>query len=1128
MSFLAPKTALPSGLSDNTPGRQATQSPNEVLPLILGRGRAVVQPVTPILKWKFRTTKTSNFAFASFYGWVCLGPIDEAVQLIVNDKPYQGIFERREDNPGTDYIDYTISKETPERFRVWWGLEDAANYTTFLQGLVDPKLVPGMVGKTHPKYRGICGMAVQDIECGRADGGTTPPLPKIELEVYRRSPRAYSFGHVPHGTHLIAAAWDFLTLKRGGMKIAPALLNTDNWDDKIDALYDDGIAGVSGTDLFGNLVVADPREGIDVVGDLMEAIDGHVRERDGKLEVDFMPGDGTTTDPTGLRTISQYEMGTNVDPEEDPDGIDDMPTMVAVTGLDKDANPPMTEASETAMVPFARQQLGEDRPALQLNQPIWCTREQIKASAQLNAARRSVPQWRGTVPVLKQYAFAADDETPLRAGDRFDLDRADIGLDLVVRIIEVSDETATHVVFKVIAERGAFPRPYEPSIDPRADDDAVAPADLERFAAAQLPPDLSDAEDTRVVMLAERASQSTVGFETHFAPTDSWPGQILDAGNTRWAVAAVLQTTMGTGLADVTVNVDTVGDDWDFLASQSTLEQADDRLLMWHGNEWMSVGTITSIGSGVYSLGITRARLASLAVAHAIDDVVFLIFRNDLVSLTHASFADVEDGSGYDETTATKFFKLRPYTGVSGNLTAAFSTALRDPTPDQVTGLAVTINGKVASLTWNKVVGALVDEYQVYREAWDGDSWEDLEMVTEVGANAFTDIVPAYAVLYRWRVRAMATDETEGIYSDYVEATSAAVGAGDVDNTTPDTPNAPTYDSEGTYLGDDGGAIAWVKIVTPALPTGAVYLNVLRRINGDTDWKPVDQRTAGAETLKIGDAVTGVAYQYAVQGQAKFGTLSAVSGVLNRTAPTDTSTPSSPTGLTTRAPDYQDAVPPKYTSDVLGVQPAAIVEFDAPSAKDILFAEYSIQTPYTALPNNAAPLNDAGKLPAHSLEFPIYLDNPSFFSSAVCLRFWDRSGNSSDWVSSGQVNWSAAYAGSVGSQDRADAKLAGRRTGDSESALKIVAEGAVHTSGTLTGGVVEEVVSITLPAGFSTKPSGPDGGKSTASNGLMWRYDWDHVDNTSSSIRIFFYMAGGGNIPSSQTYRIAAMFYQTA
>ena len=779
MSFLSPKTNLPGNLSDNTPGRQATTSPNEVLPLILGPGRAVVQWVTPVLRWKFRTTSTSNFAFASIYGWVALGPVDYIRSIVVNDKAYQGVFVHRDENPG-DHYDFTISKETPERYKFFWGNEDKANYTTYLQSLVDPKYAPDMVGKAYPKDRGIFAVAVEDLECGRADGGTTPPLPKVEIDLYRRSPKTYSFGHVDHGTHLLGAAWDLLTLKRGGLKLDPALLNTTNWDAKIAQLYDTGIAGISGTDLFGSLVVADAKPGDEVLANILQVIDGHIRERDGKLEVDFMPGDGTTTDPEDLTTISEYEMGTGNDPEEDPDGVEEMPTQVLVTGLDLYANPPLTEASEGAQVPFARRLLGEDRPALQLNQPVWCTRAQIKASAQLNAARRAVPQWRGTVPVLKQYAVQPDGTTPLRAGDVFDLDRADIGLDLVVRIIEVSGETDTHVTFKVIAERGAFPRPYEPALDPRADADAIAPADLSRFVAAQLPPDLSDAADTLVCVLAERPVQTTIGYDTHFAPTDSWPGQVIDTGNTRWAVGCALQTTLGATLDAVTVTVNAVGIDWDYLISQSTLEQADDQLLCWHGGEWLSVGTITSLGSGAYTLGLLRARLGSLPVAHAIDDVIYLIYRREIINLSHASFAEIESGGVYDVPTATKYFKIRPYTGVQGNLSSAFSVIMRDPTPDQVTGLAVAMSGRLARLRWTAVVGALIDEYQVYRESWNGSSWDEDGKVGETAGLYFPDLVPDFGD-YRWRVRASATDYTDGDFSAYVTGTAAPTGESDID-----------------------------------------------------------------------------------------------------------------------------------------------------------------------------------------------------------------------------------------------------------------------------------------------------------------------------------------------------------
>jgi len=94
----------------------------------------------------------------------------------------------------------------------------------------------------------------------------------------------------------------------------------------------------------------------------------------------------------------------------------------------------------------------------------------------------------------------------------------------VVRIMERSKESPVSVDFMVQVERGAFPRPYEPSIDPRADLTVDPPADLARFAMAQLPPDLSNAADTQVAALVERPSNSAVGFKVQFNPTDAWPG----------------------------------------------------------------------------------------------------------------------------------------------------------------------------------------------------------------------------------------------------------------------------------------------------------------------------------------------------------------------------------------------------------------------------------------------------------------------------------------------------------------------------------------------------------------------------------------------------------------------------
>lgn len=1119
MSFLTPKTNLPDGLNDNTPGRQATQSPLQPIPLVFGVCKLAVQWVTPVLHWHYRTTKTSNYAFFSCYGWIALGPFDQIRQIHVNRKPYQGVYVQRSVVGDSPYVK-TISKETPETFTFFWGTETEASKNSHLQGLVRTA-GHAMAGAIYPADRGIFSVSLRDVEAGQVgQNGETPALPMVEIEAYRRSPKTYSFGHVDHGVNLAGAAYDLLTLKRGGAKIDPALLG-DSWDAVIAKLNDTGVAGISGTDLFGSVVLAEKREAGDYLAEVLSYFDGHVVERNGKLEVDYMAADDTTTDPTGLTEIGEHEMGTDVDPTEDPDEPEDMATMVNVTGLDLEADPPLQEATEDAKVPGAARILGGDRNPISENRRFWVKRSQLKGAAQVIANHKALGQWKGTVPVLRQYAYQPDGTTPLRAGDRFTLDRADIGLDLVVRIIERS-ETDTQVVFKVVGERGAFPRPYEPTPDPRADLTAQPPADLERFAAAQLPPDLSDAADTHVAMLVERASQGTVGFDTHFSPDDVWPGQVIDTGNIRWAVAAVLQTTLGATLGDETITVDGVGDDWSYLQSRSTLEQADDQLLLWHGGEWMSVGTITSIGGGSYTLGIKRARLGSLAAAHAIADVVFIIPRNDLVHLTHASFAEVESGGVWDAGVATKYFKARPYTAVQGNLTASVSTVLRDPTPDQVTGLTVDMQGRAARLTWTAVAGALVEEYQVYRESWNGVSWDDDGKIGETTGADYPDLVPVFGN-YRWRVRAVATDYTAGAFSIYAAATAAPTTAGEVDTTAPDTPAAPTYDDEGTGLSDDGTARAWVQVDVPALPTGAATIEILVREDGDTTWQVDEVDATPSGTHRINGLSVGVAYEIAARARSRFMVPSAVSVTLGRTAPGDTTTPTAPTGVTTRQATYQDSVAPRYTTSITGVQPAAIANWDAPADKDVAFAEYRLVTPNNVLPAADAAFNPDFKLPAHGTDLPIYLDSPSFFSSAFCLRFWDRSLNYSGWTSSGQVNWSADYAGTMGAQGADDVRATGLRIGDTGAPKVQVAKPINTVINTGAGGATVDVAIDISGVGMPWKPDKADIHVMSDDTHKV-RYNWDHASNSASTAYVVVSRFDGAAVAASANIRISAEF----
>ncbi len=781
MSFLTPKTEAPSALSDLTPGRAASQSPTQVLPLVFGRGRVVVQWVTPVLNWNFapeRQTTKSRPIFFSSYGWVCHGPVDEINNVIVNGKHYTGFYLDRADYPGIAHVDLTVANVTPAYFRAWWGLEDHANYSAYLQSLVGASTCPNMVGKAHPAYRGICAFSVKDMYAGESFDGSTPALPQIELEIYRRSPAAYSFGGIAWGTNPVGIVKDLLTLKRGGRGLPASLFDADKWTAAMQRVTDVGVAGIKGTDLYMSLVLATPKQCDEAVADVLSYLGAFLVERNGQLEIDWSAADASLIDEGDLREISEHELADD-DVDEDPGTLEALPSQVIVTGLDYASNPVLSEASESAPIPTVPRQVGEQREPETVAMPGWVTRAQLKSYATLRAAMRTNPVSRYTVPVLRQYAVQLDSVTPLRPGDLFVLNLAgNGGKRLVLRITERSSDDGVKVILKCQRERGTFPKPAQPVLDPRLDLTIPPPADLARYTVAQLPPDLSDAADTFVAALVERPNNSATSFEVDMNATNTWPGIVIDAVNPNWAVCAVLQTTLASALVDVTVTVDTVGSDWSYLRSQAALEQSDDALLMYRNGEWFSVGTITPFGGGSYTLAVKRARLGSLPSAHAIGNVMFVVHRNSLRFLQHTEFANVESAGVYNAGTATKYFKLRPLgvNGQPGNFTAAFSLQLRDPTPDQPTGLnGAAGTGRIVHLYWTAVVGALVNEYQVERAT--GPGFAVFALIAETGNAFYTDVTPAADLTYRYRVRAMTTDETESPWSATVDvAVSSAVG----------------------------------------------------------------------------------------------------------------------------------------------------------------------------------------------------------------------------------------------------------------------------------------------------------------------------------------------------------------
>lgn len=211
--------------------------------------------------------------------------------------------------------------------------------------------------------------------------------------------------------------------------------------------------------------------------------------------------------------------------------------------------------------------------------------------------------------------------------------------------------------------------------------------------------------------------------------------------------------------------------------------------------------------------------------------------------------------------------------------------------PDAPTGLTATAGAGFVDLDWDDNTETDLGEYAIYRHT--SNSFAGASKIAEARTSRFIDAksITAGTTYYYW-ITAIDRSENE---SDESTGANAAPTA-PINGSAPSTPSAPTYSSEGTYEAGDGTVFAYIVIDTPALPSGAVAIDVLYRVNGSSSWIIADQLYTDT-TARIDDLSPGVAYQFAVRGISSGGASSSVSTALSRTAPNKSGAPATPTGL---------------------------------------------------------------------------------------------------------------------------------------------------------------------------------------------------------------------------------------
>jgi hypothetical protein len=414
---------------------------------------------------------------------------------------------------------------------------------------------------------------------------------------------------------------------------------------------------------------------------ILEHFDGWIRPRDGQLEAGQFPHDGIT--PTGLPELSYHDFVSH--PDFDSPGLADVYTDADVVHLDRDLN--MEEISTPGMSTSARERLGEYRPQT-YQRPFVCTSYQGREQANELAKFYARPEETATVSIRRERVGS------LHAGDRFVLNDAPNAATLIVRITERVDSAAGgEVTLSLVAERGLAPLTHVAPADvsPRLADPALV--SIVNARMFQLPAKFAGEADPipAVVALAQRPAAHVAGFNLNFSDADVTYDELSPVS--RWALRGTLAAAITSGATTFTLNA--AGSELALLQAQSDAARDDDALLLFVDFEILSIGGVTALGGGAYSLTVLRGRRGSAAASHLINAPAYVIPREDLAIFQHAKFP---------RTSSTRYFKLASFTA---DAEEALSTALKltfafdDTTVDAPTGVTAVAKAEAIYLSWS-------------------------------------------------------------------------------------------------------------------------------------------------------------------------------------------------------------------------------------------------------------------------------------------------------------------------------------------------------------------------------------------------------------------------------------------
>jgi hypothetical protein len=408
------------------------------------------------------------------------------------------------------------------------------------------------------------------------------------------------------------------------------------------------------------------------------------------------------------------------------------------------------------------------------------------------------------------------------------------------------------------------------------------------------------------------------------------------------------------------------------------------------------------------------------------------------------------------------------YFGVATSYISASVVVAKDTTAPAVpTGLAAVVGtGQAVSLDWNDNTEPDFSEYGVYRNTTGVTPANDtINKVAEVRASRFIDTEVVLGTTYYYWITAYDSVENVSGFATRVQAVPTYISGSSVDQTPPSTPSNATFNSEATYISADGTSFARITLNAPALPTGAVALDILYRRNGSSDWLVANQLSAGSVAVSIDDLTCGVSYDFAARGVSNFGKLSSVSTALTRTAPSSATGPGAPTGVTyTGGAAANYGRPPSMFGS--SVQRSLRVNWTAPADKTVSYYEWA--NPPT---DTTAAANAATKVRTTDLE--VIIAASIWATGYFYVRAVDRTGVAGSWAGGGtNIDTIAGYAaGNMTNQNSSAVTTTGIKTGGGASTRQVNVVYETNEVVAITAGGPYYDANIDLTnRGFAAKP----------------------------------------------------------